>query len=100
VQPGGEQFLDADDPVDRLLRVLALAAGGPAGGKQSLLLVVAQRPLADPGFGLNVEHFLIDRPSTSIWPGTAELVPDALNYGWRDYGPRVGIWRMIESLDR
>ena len=28
------------------------------------------------------------------------LVPDALNYGWRDYGPRVGIWRMIESLDR
>ena len=50
--------------------------------------------------GLNVEHFLIDRPSTSIWPGTADLVPDALNYGWRDYGPRVGIWRMIESLDR
>ncbi|GAB3439895.1 polysaccharide deacetylase family protein [Actinophytocola sediminis] len=50
--------------------------------------------------GLNVEHFLIDRPSTSIWPGTADLVPDALNYGWRDYGVRVGIWRTIESLDR
>jgi peptidoglycan/xylan/chitin deacetylase (PgdA/CDA1 family) len=50
--------------------------------------------------GLNVEHFLLDRPSTSIWPGTAELVPDALNYGWRDYGARVGIWRTIESLDR
>jgi peptidoglycan/xylan/chitin deacetylase (PgdA/CDA1 family) len=50
--------------------------------------------------GLNVETFLIDRPSTSIWPGTADLVPDALNYGWRDYGPRVGIWRMIESMDR
>ncbi|NDL55820.1 polysaccharide deacetylase family protein [Phytoactinopolyspora mesophila] len=50
--------------------------------------------------GLNIEHFLIDRPSTSIWPGTADLVPDALNYGWRDYGPRVGIWRTIESLDR
>ncbi|GAA2115764.1 polysaccharide deacetylase family protein [Actinomadura alba] len=50
--------------------------------------------------GLNVEHFLVDRPSTSIWPGTADLVPDALNYGWRDYGPRVGIWRTIESLDR
>lgn len=50
--------------------------------------------------GLNVEHFLVDRPSTSIWPGTASLVPDALNYGWRDYGPRVGIWRTIESLDR
>lgn len=27
-------------------------------------------------------------------------MPDPLNYGWRDYGPRVGIWRLIESLDR
>lgn len=50
--------------------------------------------------GLNVEHFLLDRPSTSIWPGTADLVPDALNYGWRDYGPRVGVWRITEILDR
>ncbi|MDT5072991.1 MAG: hypothetical protein QOH82_2311 [Mycobacterium sp.] len=50
--------------------------------------------------GLNVEHFQLDVPSTSIWPGTAELTPDALNYGWRDYGARVGIWRIIESLDR
>jgi peptidoglycan/xylan/chitin deacetylase (PgdA/CDA1 family) len=50
--------------------------------------------------GLNVEHFLIDRPSTSIWPGTADLVPDTLNYGWRDYGARVGVWRTMDSLDR
>nr|MDT0522854.1 polysaccharide deacetylase [Streptomyces sp. DSM 41633] len=50
--------------------------------------------------GLNVEHFLPDRPSTSIWPGTAELTPDALTYGWSDYGARVGIWRTIEALDR
>jgi peptidoglycan/xylan/chitin deacetylase (PgdA/CDA1 family) len=50
--------------------------------------------------GLNVEHFHLDKPSTSIWPGTADLVPDALNYGWRDYGVRVGIWRMMSSLDR
>ncbi|WP_045075114.1 polysaccharide deacetylase family protein [Psychromicrobium lacuslunae] len=48
--------------------------------------------------GLNVEHFLPDRPSTSIWPST--LVPDALNHGWRDYGARVGIWRITEILDR
>jgi hypothetical protein len=27
-------------------------------------------------------------------------VPDPLNYGWRDYAVRVGIWRMIEALDR
>lgn len=50
--------------------------------------------------GLNVEHFHLDQPSTSIWPGTADLVPDALNYGWRDYGVRVGIWRTAASLDR
>jgi peptidoglycan/xylan/chitin deacetylase (PgdA/CDA1 family) len=48
--------------------------------------------------GLNVEHFLPDRPSTSIWP--LDLVPDALNHGWRDYGARVGVWRTIDILDR
>jgi allantoinase len=69
--------------------------------------ITERAPISWPGgarvaayIGLNVEHFLLDRPSTSIWPGTADLVPDALNYGWRDYGPRVGIWRVIESLDR
>lgn len=69
--------------------------------------ITARPPLSWPGgarvavyIGLNVEHFLPDLPSTSIWPGTAELQPDALNYGWRDYGARVGIWRTIESLDR
>ncbi|KOV82893.1 polysaccharide deacetylase family protein [Nocardia sp. NRRL S-836] len=50
--------------------------------------------------GLNVEHFLLGTPSTSIWPGTADLTPDPLNHGWRDYGPRVGIWRTIDALDR
>ena len=39
--------------------------------------------------GLNLEHFQIGSPSTSLWEGTASLVPDPLNYGWRDYGPRV-----------
>jgi allantoinase len=50
--------------------------------------------------GLNVEHFLVDRAATSIYTDTAHLVPDPLNYGWRDYGVRVGIWRMIEIFDR
>ena len=50
--------------------------------------------------GLNVEHFHVDSPSTSLWQATASLVPDPLNYGWRDYGPRVAIWRLIDSLDR
>ncbi len=50
--------------------------------------------------GLNVEHYQIDKPSTSLFPGTAGLVPDPLNHGWRDYGPRVGVWRIMEALDR
>jgi allantoinase len=50
--------------------------------------------------GLNVEYFEIDKPSTSIWSGTSHLQPDPLNYGWRDYGPRVGIWRLIDTLDK
>ncbi|MBV2363175.1 polysaccharide deacetylase family protein [Streptomonospora nanhaiensis] len=69
--------------------------------------ITERPPLSWPGdakvavyIGLNIEHFLIDRPSTSIWPGTADLVPDALNYGWRDYGARVGVWRITEILDR
>jgi peptidoglycan/xylan/chitin deacetylase (PgdA/CDA1 family) len=48
--------------------------------------------------GLNVEHFLPDQPSTSIWP--LDLKPDPLNHGWREYGARVGIWRTIDILDR
>ncbi|MEU6186507.1 polysaccharide deacetylase family protein [Nocardia sp. NPDC047038] len=69
--------------------------------------IVDRPPLRWPGgarvafyVGLNVEHYRVDRPSTSIFPGTAGLAPDPLNYGWRDYGPRVGIWRVIEVLDR
>jgi len=50
--------------------------------------------------GLNIEHFEVDKPATSIFAGTAALVPDPLNYGWRDYGVRVGIWRMIEAMDK
>jgi peptidoglycan/xylan/chitin deacetylase (PgdA/CDA1 family) len=48
----------------------------------------------------NIEHFLFDRPSTSLVSVTASLVPDVLNYSWRDYGVRVGIWRMMEVMER
>jgi allantoinase len=50
--------------------------------------------------GLNIEYFELDRPSTSIFTGTAELSPDPLNWGWRDYGTRVGVWRMMEVCDQ
>ena len=48
----------------------------------------------------NIEHFLFDRPSTSVTNATTSLVPDVLNYSWRDYGVRVGIWRLMDIMDR
>jgi peptidoglycan/xylan/chitin deacetylase (PgdA/CDA1 family) len=48
----------------------------------------------------NIEHFLFDRPSTSISDASHALRPDVLNHSWRDYGVRVGIWRMMEIMDR
>jgi allantoinase len=48
----------------------------------------------------NIEHFLFDRPSTSVTHATTSLVPDVLNYSWRDYGVRVGIWRLMDIMDR
>jgi len=67
--------------------------------------IVQRPPLQWPGgarvafyVGLNLEAFVPGVPSTSIQPGRTG-VPDPLNEGWRDYGQRVGIWRLIEVLD-
>src|ERR1700737_5245770 len=48
----------------------------------------------------NIEQFLFDRPSTSVTNAPTSLVPDVLNYSWRDYGVRVGIWRLMEIMNR
>jgi peptidoglycan/xylan/chitin deacetylase (PgdA/CDA1 family) len=82
----------------------------PAGMEQELYAYspITQRPpLSWPGgkrvafyVGVNVEHYVLDKPSTSTSMATIGLVPDAMNYGWRDYGVRVGVWRLIELLDR
>jgi allantoinase len=49
--------------------------------------------------GVATEHYAYGQPALSLAPFTAQLTPDPLNYGWRDYGPRVGIWRLMEILD-
>ena len=48
----------------------------------------------------NFEHFHYDKPAISIAPTTASFSPDIMNYSWRDYGARVGVWRMMEVMDR
>jgi peptidoglycan/xylan/chitin deacetylase (PgdA/CDA1 family) len=47
----------------------------------------------------NVEYFPFDLPSTPINPACTHLVPDVLNFSWRDYGTRVGIWRIMDAMD-
>lgn len=48
----------------------------------------------------NIEHFRVDVPATSQSEGMSHLKPDVINYAWRDYGLRVGIWRIFEIMER
>jgi allantoinase len=48
----------------------------------------------------NIEHYHYDKPAISLTPMTAGLRPDVLNYAWRDYGARVGVWRLMEIFER
>ena len=49
-------------------------------------------------FALNIEHFSFGEGlgHTPTHPGTP---PDVRNYSWRDYGLRVGIWRIFDLFD-
>jgi peptidoglycan/xylan/chitin deacetylase (PgdA/CDA1 family) len=49
--------------------------------------------------GMNVECFgFASGLGAELAPGGPQ--PDVLNHAWRDYGNRVGIWRIIELFDR
>jgi allantoinase len=46
----------------------------------------------------NIEYYEFDPPpnmSKNMW---SRPVPDVMNYGWRDYGNRAGVWRMIDVM--
>ena len=48
--------------------------------------------------GINLEHFAFGTGlGAELAPGGPQ--PDVLNYAWRDYGNRVGAWRMLDMLD-
>lgn len=61
------------------------------GGKRLALLVY-----------VNIEHvpFGSTALAHAIYPGTLQFTPDILNHGWRDYGNRVGLWRVMRAMDR
>ena len=49
----------------------------------------------------NIEHYEYlpaEQGVRNPWPRTPH--PDVLGYGGRDYGNRVGLWRMFEVMDR
>jgi peptidoglycan/xylan/chitin deacetylase (PgdA/CDA1 family) len=48
--------------------------------------------------GLNLEHFAFGEGlGAELAPGGPQ--PDVLNFAWRDYGNRVGVWRLLDLLD-
>ncbi|MFE4756804.1 polysaccharide deacetylase family protein [Streptomyces mirabilis] len=52
---------------------------------------------------LNIEHFPYDQPQLAyhfMHPGATKAAPDVLNSSWRDCGMRVGLWRIVEVLER
>lgn len=67
---------------------------------------IGERPVYDwPGgkrlavyLALNLEHFAFGEGlGAELAPGGPQ--PDVLNFAWRDYGNRVGAWRMLELFD-
>jgi peptidoglycan/xylan/chitin deacetylase (PgdA/CDA1 family) len=67
---------------------------------------IARRPVYDwPNgrrlavyIGLNLEHFAFGEGlGAELAPGGPQ--PDVLNYAWRDYGNRVGVWRMLALFE-
>ncbi len=48
----------------------------------------------------NVEVWNFDSPAgVGVSPNIGNVVPDIINYGWREYGMRVGLWRLADVLD-
>lgn len=48
--------------------------------------------------GVNLEHFAFGEGlGAELAPGGPQ--PDVLNFAWRDYGNRVGAWRLLASLE-
>jgi peptidoglycan/xylan/chitin deacetylase (PgdA/CDA1 family) len=77
--------------------------------KAEYLPIIDRKPLRLPGGArlavwvvVNVEVWDFQAPLPRVllpYPQDASLVPDVANYGWFDYGLRVGIWRLKDALD-
>lgn len=68
--------------------------------------IVIRPPLHWPGGArlalwvvVNIEWFHYGVPGISINEKSTAYPPDVSNYAWREYGARVGVWRLMECLD-
>lgn len=48
----------------------------------------------------NIEFYELDPPSNPMRRAWPRPVPDVVGYSYRDYGNRVGHWRLMEAMDR
>ncbi len=77
----------------------------PTHGRYDYLPINARPDYCWPGgkrlavyLALNQEHFAFGEGlGLELVPGSPQ--PDVLNFSWRDYGNRVGAWRLLEMFD-
>jgi allantoinase len=50
-------------------------------------------------FAVNIEHFAFGRGEMGMVPAAETPLPDHRNFCWKDYGLRVGVWRIFDVLD-
>jgi hypothetical protein len=67
--------------------ILSRPAGSWPGGKRLAVYVK-----------ISIEDFPFGVGGPALVPGLP--MPDVMNYAWRDYGNRVGIYRLLDDLDR
>ena len=48
----------------------------------------------------NIEFYELAPPINPTWTPPGRPVPDVMYYSQRDFGNRVGVWRMMEAMDR
>lgn len=77
----------------------------PSHGRFDYSPIGRRPPLHWPGgaklavyIGFNIEHFAFGE-GLGANLGPASPQPDVLNYAWRDYGNRVGVWRCLDLFD-
>jgi hypothetical protein len=69
--------------------------------------ITERKPFKWPGdnslavwFAPNVEVWQYDSAfGVGITPNPTNYVPDVFNYAWREYGMRVGLWRIADVFD-